>query len=635
MIHIKDLSMYQGATRLLDHTSVQLHDGWKIALIGANGCGKSSFFSLLLNGLTADSGECSIPSVWRVSHMAQEISDSHRSALDYVLDGHTEYRRLEAVIHDETQNPQTLSRALAAFDDIRGYECPSQAERLLSGLGFQPQQFNNPVNSFSGGWRIRLNLARALMVPSDLLLLDEPTNHLDMEACIWLEKWLNAYQGTLLFVSHDKEFINNVADHIVSFEAQTLQLYNGNYDTYEITKAQRLLQQQSAYEKQQQRIQEIQSFVTRFKAKASKARQAQSRVKELERMELIAPAHMDSPFNFHFREADKTSDPLIRIDNLNIGYQDTPILENINLMISPGDRIGLLGVNGAGKSTLIKFLAHEIRKISGDEYRGQNLAVGYFAQHQLEALRADDSPLSHFRRLAPDTHQQELKNYLGGFGFQGDKVDARIANFSGGEKARLSLATVSWYRPNLLLLDEPTNHLDLEMRHALTMALQSFEGAVVLISHDRYLLRNTVDQFWVVANGRVTSFDNELEDYYRNQSGTPKNEVVTETKTENKSAADAQARKRREAEIRRQLSPIKKQIEKTEQQLNQYQQQNSELERQLADSELYSDERKATLIELLEQKKSLDSNIEALEQTWLSLHDELETLQQDLTKDQA
>jgi len=631
MIQLKNLALFRGSLPLITDTSAQLHQGWKIALIGENGCGKSSLFALLRGIHHQDAGDLSMPSGWRIAHMSQEVEALERPAIDYVIDGFEEYRNLEREIEqaESIEDHARLSQLHGRFDAIDGYAIPNRAEQLLSGLGFLPEQFQNSVSQFSGGWRIRLNLARTLLLPSDLLLLDEPTNHLDLETCVWLEKWLNAYEGTLVFVSHDRDFIDNVSDHILSFESKNLVLYRGNYLTYETTKAQRLAQQQAAFEKQQVRITEINQFVTRFKAKATKAKQAQSRLKELERMAKISPAHIDSPFTFRFQENLKVSDPLISLQKASLGYKDQPILQDIECRLSPGDRIGLLGVNGAGKSTLIKSLFGDLTSVSGHIHRGQNLSVGYFAQHQLEALDMEASPLLTMKREAPDEHEQSLKNFLGSFGFQGDQVDAPIKRFSGGEKARLCLAMIAWHKPNLLLLDEPTNHLDLEIRHSLTLALQAYQGALVVVSHDRHLLRNTVDQFWLIHDGQVTEFDGDLDAYRtwtkESATGVEKPQAVVDRKEQ----------KRIQAQNRQKLSPIKKAIQKLEKAVDIGQQELEAIEARLADSKIYETDFKDELQQCLTLQVKLKQSLESDEEQWMELLDELEQLESGLLSEKG
>ena len=520
MIEFNQVSLQRGIKPLLEKADLRIHDGQKLALIGANGAGKSSLFALLLGELGVDQGDLYLPSGWRIAHMAQEVEASQRSAVDYVIDGDKVYREIEHGIETATCDNE-LAEWHGKMDLHGGYNIKVQAEQLLHGLGFKQSDMDSPVSGFSGGWRIRLNLAQALMTPSDLLLLDEPTNHLDLDATLWLEQWLNKYQGTLLFISHDRDFIDGVADHIVHLNQCTLTSYPGNYSAYERIRAERLAQQQVMHEKQQVRIAEIEQFVTRFKAKASKAKQAQSRVKELERMELIAPAHVDSPFKFEFPCHDKVSTPLLNIEEADIGYpakdggKALAILNKQNVSLVPGHRIGLLGANGAGKSTLIKTLVEELPQLSGLRHEGEHLKLGYYAQHQLESLDVKASPILMIQRLSPQATEQEIRNFLGGFDFRGDKALDICEPFSGGEKARLALALVAWQKPNLLIMDEPTNHLDIEMREALTMALQTFAGAIVIVSHDRHLLKATVDEYWLVEDGKVQSFEGDLHDYHK------------------------------------------------------------------------------------------------------------------------
>ncbi|MGB1091447.1 MAG: ABC-F family ATP-binding cassette domain-containing protein, partial [Oceanobacter sp.] len=489
MIEINQIALQRGGKPLLNNASLRIHDGQRIALIGANGSGKSTLFSILQGQLEIDAGNLSIPAKWRIAHMAQEAEATERSALEYAIDGDKNYRRVETGMQN-ARNDTELANWIDQMEACKGYEVPSKAERLLDGLGFSTDDLSKSVKDFSGGWRIRLNLAQALMAPSDLLLLDEPTNHLDLEATVWLENWLNNYPGTLLFISHDRDFIDGVANQIVHLDQCSLTAYPGNYSAYEKIKAERLAQQQTLYEKQQTRVKEIEAFVARFRAKATKAKQAQSRLKELQRMELISPAHVDSPFQFSFPCAEQTSSPLLTLDNANLGYAE-PVLENTRLSIHPGDRVAILGSNGSGKSTLLKSLCLEIPVLEGQRIQGEHLKLGYYAQHQLESLDPASTPADTIQALRPEASTQEIRNFLGSFGFHGDRAFETIGPFSGGEKARLALATIAWLKPNLLILDEPTNHLDIEMREALAFALQTFGGAILLVSHDRHLIKST------------------------------------------------------------------------------------------------------------------------------------------------
>ena len=627
MITLRDIVLQRGTQRLLEGASLTIHPGRRIGIIGANGSGKSSLFALLMGQLQLDAGELNIPAAWRMSHMAQEVATSQRSALDYVVDGDMQLRKVEAGIAQLTDTAQhnRLAALYAELEVLDGYNANNRAEQLLHGLGFTSEQVGKPVSSFSGGWRIRLNLAQALMCPSDLLLLDEPTNHLDLDATLWLEQWLKAYPGTLLLISHDRDFLDSIADEIVCVEQQQLQSYRGNYSAYETQKAQRLAQQQAGYEKQQRRVAEIQQFVNRFRAKATKAKQAQSRLKELERMELIAPAHIDSPFKFVFWEAEKNSTPLINLSEATLGYGDTEILQQVEFSLQPGSRIGLLGPNGAGKSTLVKSLVGDLELLAGHRVCGEHLAVGYFAQHQLEALDLDASAALHIQRLSPAASEQEIRNFLGGFNFHGDKTLEPIAPFSGGEKARLALAIIVWQKPNLLLLDEPTNHLDLEMRHALEMALQGYAGALVVISHDRHLLRNTVDEFYLVANGGVESFGGTLADY----QAWLKTEALPAAGSVAKADDDKQDKKmqrQQAAQQRQQLAPLRNKVKAVEREMEKLQQQLDTIEQRLAGSDIYLQENKADLQNTLQQRGALQAQLEHCETQWLQVQEQLESM---------
>ena len=634
MIRLQQVNLHLGSKTLLDQADLTAHDGHKLAIVGANGAGKSTLFKLLLGQLVPDQGDLYIPQAWRIAHMAQEVEASEQSALDYVLDGHTQFRELDLGIRhaEQSGDDALLTRLHGEFETMQGYNVPQQAKTMLAGLGFKPAQVDNPVSSFSGGWRMRLNLAKALIMPSDLMLLDEPTNHLDLDAAMWLEGFLQQYRGTLLLISHDRDFIDAVADGIVHLHQQKLSLYAGNYEAFERRRAERLAQQQSLYEQQQAQIAHIESFIERFKAKASKAKQAQSRVKALERMERIAPAHIDSQFHFTFPNADKVSDPLVALEQANIGYGDITTLGNVNVSLRPGDRIGLLGPNGAGKSTLIKAIVSELSLLQGQCHSGEYLSVGYFAQHQVDAIDLLVSPQKQLQEMKPDASDQEVWNFLGGFGFHGDQTTENCEKFSGGELARLALARVAWVKPNLLILDEPTNHLDLEMRHALTMALQEYDGAIMVVSHDRHLLANTVEQFWLVSDGAVQEFDGDLDDYRQwlkqrlNDTGSSKPEAADK---EN-SAEARKEKKRREAEIRKQLSPLKKVVDKLEIQVEGLQERLGEIEEQLADTSLYDASRKDELQQLLGEQAELKKQAEDAEEEWMEKLEELETLQSEL-----
>ncbi|NTS75686.1 ABC transporter ATP-binding protein [Catenovulum sp. SM1970] len=639
MITFSEISLQLGTQVLLDQTSATVHGQQKVGLVGRNGCGKSTLLALLKNELQLDKGDLSLPKQWRISHVKQETPALERTALDYVLDGDSIYRQLQQqLVAAESANDGTLIADLHHKLDAHGaYTIEARAGQLLNGLGFSTQQQKASVADFSGGWRMRLNLAQALICPSDLLLLDEPTNHLDLDAVIWLGKFLNSYPGTLLLISHDREFLDEVCDNIIHIEQQKLNLYKGNYSSFEKQRIVKLEQQQALHEKQMREKAHIQSFIDRFKAKASKAKQAQSRVKALAKMEIIGPAHVDSEFHFEFKPADKLPNPLIALDQVAVGYSQTPILDTIKLNLVPGSRIGLLGRNGAGKSTLVKLLAGELTPLTGEQTISSGLNIGYFAQHQLEQLHSEDTPLSALTRLAPNELEQKLRDYLGGFGFSGDQALDKVEKFSGGEKARLVLALLVWQKPNLLLLDEPTNHLDLDMRLALTMALQNFDGAMIIVSHDRHILSSTCDDFYLVDSGQVLPFDGDLKDYENwlvEQARQVKAEQNAQTSSsDNKTENSAQARKeakRKEAEIRKQTQPLRKQIDKLEKSVDKLQAKLDEIENQLADNDLYSDQRKAELNTLLEQQVTVKQQLADDEEAWMMAEEELETLLESL-----
>ncbi len=631
MIVIESISLQRGGRPLLENTSLTIHDGQHIGITGANGTGKTSLFKLLLGELGPDIGNIHLPPRLSIAHMAQETEFRDITATEHVIDGDKQLRRLEQelIVAEREQRHDAVAHIHAALQHIDGYNAHYRAEQLLHGLGFTQQDCNRCIQEFSGGWRIRLNLAQVLMCPGDLLLLDEPTNHLDLDATIWLEQWLQRFQGTLLLISHDRDFLDSVTNCIVHVEHLKLNLYKGNYSAFERQRAERLAQQQALFEQQQQRIREIASFVARFRAKASKARQAQSRLKELDRMQMISSAHIDSPFNFRIPESPKLSDPLLVLNDAAIGYVEKVLLNNVRLNLHPGSRIGLLGANGAGKSTLIKTLLGELPLVSGERVQGEHLRIGYFAQHQLEALDLDASPALHLQRLTPTATEQAIRNYLGGFNFHGDNALAPVRPFSGGEKARLALAIVAWQRPNLLLMDEPTNHLDLDMRHALTMALQEFNGAMIIVSHDRHLLRNCVDEFWLVADGRISTYDGDLEDY---QKLLTRKETTNKTTEDNasKTTTNPKEQRRLAAARRQQLSPIKNRLQKLEQQMEKLRIELASIDGQLGDPQIYQDTNRTTLQKLLQQQVSYRKDLVDTEEQWLELQEQLEVLEQEI-----
>ena len=633
MIVFSSLQIRRGTRVLLDNATATVNPGQKVGLVGKNGCGKSTLLAMLKGEIAADGGSYTFPGNWALAWVNQETPALDIPAIEYVIDGDREFRQFEADL--QLANEQNDGHAIATLhgklDAIDAWTIRSRAASLLHGLGFSNEQLQSPVRAFSGGWRMRLNLAQALVCRSDLLLLDEPTNHLDLDAVIWLERWLKSYTGTLVLISHDRDFLDPIVDKILHIENQTINEYTGNYSSFERQRVTKLAQQQSLYQSQQEKVAHLQSYIDRFRAQATKAKQAQSRIKMLERMELIAPAHVDNPFSFSFRQPESLPNPLLRMEKVSAGYGDNVILRSIKLNLVPGSRIGLLGRNGAGKSTLIKLLAGTLEPLSGEIGLAKGIKLGYFAQHQLEFLRADESPLQHLSRIAPRVLEQQLRDYLGGFGFQGDKVTEMTERFSGGEKARLVLALIVWQRPNLLLLDEPTNHLDLDMRQALTEALIDFEGALVVVSHDRHLLRSTTDDLYLVHDGQVEQFAGDLDDYQQWLSDLQKQQAQQDAAPKQDNGNSAQARKdqkRREAEFRTQTQPLRKQVAKLEQQMEKLGAALATVEEQLADSALYDISRKADLTECLQKQSQTKSALEETEMAWLDAQEQLENLTQ-------
>ncbi|WP_086982047.1 ABC transporter ATP-binding protein [Vibrio aphrogenes] len=633
MITFSNIQLLRGGKPLLDQASATIHPGDKVGLVGKNGCGKSTLFALLKNELSIDAGNFQMPAQWELAWVAQETPALERAALEYVIDGDREYRQLEQDLAaaEQADNGTLVAELHGKLETVGGYTIKSRAAELLNGLGFSQEQMQWNLTQFSGGWRMRLNLAQALLCRSDLLLLDEPTNHLDLDAVLWLEKWLQNYPGTLILISHDRDFLDPIVGRIIHVENQLLNEYTGNYSSFENQRAQKLMQQQAMYAKQQKQMAHMQSYIDRFRYKASKARQAQSRIKALEKMEKVLPAQFDNPFSFEFREPAALPNPIIMMDQVSAGYGDNLILKHIRLNLVPGSRIGLLGRNGAGKSTLIKLLSSELKPQSGDLTYSQGVKIGYFAQHQLETLHPEETPLQHMMQIAPNHTEQQLRDYLGSFGFIGDKALDKVAPFSGGEKARLVLALVVWQKPNLLLLDEPTNHLDLDMRQALTMALQTFEGAMVIVSHDRYLLRATTDDLYLVDDKQVVPFDGDLGDYYKwlteqqKQEKKDTQDPVNSEPSQN-SAAARKEQKRLEAELRKQTAPIRKKLTQLEAKMDKLSLELAAAEQQLGDVSLYQDENKAKLTEVLAQQASSKSQLEDIEMEWMALQEELESL---------
>jgi ATP-binding cassette subfamily F protein 3 len=626
MIILRDISLRRGSKQLLQGAGTTIQPGQRLALIGANGCGKSSLFSLLLGELSADRGEIEGLSGIRLAHMAQEIRDTHLPAGEYVWRGDLELARLRDQLQrlEAAGDFERAAGVHTALEAIDGYSVERRVARLLKGLGFAEDAATRPVSDFSGGWRIRLNLARALMTPSDLLLLDEPTNHLDLDATLWLQQWLQAYQGTLLMISHDRDFIDATCERVLHIERGGLVSYRGNYSEFERQRAERLANQRAAYDKQQRRIAEIDAFVRRFRYKATKAKQAQSRLKELERMQALAPAHLDSPFDFSFPPPERSSDPLLRLDRADLGYGERPVLTGVDLQLRPGSRYGLLGRNGAGKSTLLKSLVGQLSLLGGERQVGQHCHIGYFDQQQLEALDLQASPALHLQRLDPGAREQDVLDFLGGFNFHGDTVRTAVAPLSGGEKARLALAMIVWQKPNLLVLDEPTNHLDLEMRHAMEMALQTYEGALILVSHDRHMLRNSVEELLLVDDGRVDEYREDLAGYERWILSS----IGDEPRQQDRGTDTSRREKRQLAAARRErLRPLKQQLSATEAQMADLDSELAGIESRLADADLYTEARKTELADLLKAQGELRLRATTLEERWLSLQESLEELE--------
>ena len=664
MIRFIQVSLMRGIKPLLEQVDITLNPGDKIGLIGANGAGKSSLFAMLRGELHPDQGEIDFPAKWRMAYVAQETPPLERAALDYAIDGDVTLRKLEEELARLEGEPATTENGIAigeiysALADADAYTVQSRGEQLLLGLGFSLDQMQQPVASFSGGWRMRLNLAQALMCPSDLLLLDEPTNHLDLDAIIWLEDWLKRYPGTLIIISHDRDFLDEVVNVVAHIDERKLKRYSGNYSSFERQRAAQMILAAGALEKQQRKRAHLESFVNRFKAQASKARQAQSRMKALAKMEELAPLRAAAEFSFEFREPLSAPNPLLVMEDVDAGYRiedeatgditTKSIVKDINFSLQIGQRIGLLGVNGAGKSTLIKTIAGELMPLTGDATLGKGLNIGYFAQHQVEMLRHDESPLWHLAKIAPTVREQELRNFLGGFNFPGTMVTSSIRPFSGGEKARLALALIVWQRPNLLLLDEPTNHLDLETREALTEALAQFEGTLVVVSHDRHLLRATTDQFIIVADGKLQPFDGDLDDYkdwlFQTKLGKGTS-VLPAAGKDNKTdfpvaspvapaaaapSVNSKDQKRQAAEDRQRLAtlrkPLEQKVKRLDEQIAKRNGQKAEVDAKLGESSIYDAANKAKLKQLLADQAFFTKDLAQLEGEWLELQEQLEAL---------
>ena len=615
MLSFNNLSLRRGSNLLFEDVSFTVHKNNKVGLVGANGTGKTSLFKMILGEFESDQGQCKYPPDLKVACMAQEIPGTDEKALDYVISGDEKLVEIQKAISDAESNEEydSLGELHSQLEDLDGFTAKSRAEKLLVGLGFSEEEFSKTLKDFSGGWRVRLNLAKTLMQPSDLLLLDEPTNHLDLDAIIWLSNWIKSFKGAMLLISHDREFLDECVNFIAHIHNETIELYKGNYSQFEILKASKLAELESNYSKQQREIAHMQDFVRRFKAKATKARQAQSRIKALERMKLIAPAHIDSPFQFRIPETDKISNPLITLENADLGYTQS-VVKDVKIAFRPGDRIGLLGVNGAGKSTFVKSLKGDLPLLNGQKIEGKNLKVGYFSQHQVDDLNLEKSPIDHLVKVDEKASESEIRSFLGGFNFRGDKAKNSIQNFSGGEKARLALSIIAFQKPNLLLMDEPTNHLDMDMRQALTIALQDFGGAILLISHDRHLLANTVDEFLIINEGNLSSFNGDLEDYRQSVlKGTPVKKSL-----EKDLDMDLPVLNKHEVkEIKNKISSHEKTLKRLHRKL-------SETEAMLNSPESYESNDGPDLHALLRDQVNLTNEIELIEQEWLDLNQTLE-----------
>ena len=628
MLALTNITLRRGRKVLFENAGFQLHAGQRMGVIGANGSGKSSLFAMLLGELEPDDGDVALDPRDEIAHVAQESPHGTSSAVDYVMDGDRELREVQAAVAErENEENADLHVLYERMEAIDGFTAESRASRLLHGLGFAADEFSKAVNVFSGGWRMRLNLARALMCRSDILLLDEPTNHLDLPAILWLERWLRRYEGILLIVSHDRDFLDQVCTRIAHIEHQAISLFTGNYSQFEALRAEQLAQQQAMYARQQKEIKHIQSYVDRFRYKASKARQAQSRLKMLERMEKIAPAHVDSPFRFHFPEPKKQPQHLLGIFDAAVGYGDDVILDNIELHLSAGDRIGLLGVNGAGKSTLVKGLSTGSTLLKGERVLSKDTKIGYFAQHQLELLQPDRSPIDQLRDVAPDDREQDHRNYLGRFGFGGERIFEPVAPFSGGEKARLVLALMIRQGPNLLLLDEPTNHLDLEMRQALSVALIEYTGALVVISHDRHLLRSVCDELLIVHDGVVDRFNRSLDDYqtWLREQEDKADQAAAKWQDAPAKSVNKKQQRQQQAQDRQRLKPLRDAVRQVEKALAEQRTRLTKLDERLADESIYTDQdRKDELTQLVKDQAEAKAAIESLEWEWLEASEKLE-----------
>ena len=624
MLSFNNLELVLGGKTLFDDVSLTIHHQQKVGLVGANGTGKTSLFKIIKKEIEVDQSSVSFPTDLRISYLAQEVKGTDEIALDYVLSGDANLIDIQKKIEEaeKEESYDLLGELYAIYSSLDGYSAKSKAEQLMLGLGFTSEDFHKPLKDFSGGWRVRLNLAKTLMQPSDLMLLDEPTNHLDLDAILWLSNWIKSFKGALILISHDRDFLDDCVSYVAHLYRQTIELYSGNYSQFEVLRAAKMAEIQSNYIKQQKEVAHMQSFINRFKAKATKARQAQSRVKALEKMELIAPAHIDSPFNFKISETDKISNPLVSLSQAELGYSE-PVLSEVGFTICPGDRIGLLGANGAGKSTLIKSIVGTLPILNGDRETGTNFRVGYFSQHQVDDLDLSISAFMHIQRLDETKTEKQIRTYLGGFAFKGDKVKDPIRLFSGGEKARLAFAIISYQKPNILLMDEPTNHLDMEMRHALTVAIQTFKGAILLISHDRHLLNSSVDTFYLIDKGSLNIFDGDLDDY--------KNYILDIKSIENKDVKKKKIKNNTlQADNTQKIKSINSDISKLDKRLFRLNNKLKEANEKLANPELYTNDADNNLQDLIRNQLELSNEIESAEKEWMDKAAELESLNTEL-----
>ncbi|GKT11632.1 MAG: ATP-binding cassette, subfamily F, member 3 [Thiomicrorhabdus sp.] len=630
MLSLQNLSVRAGTKPLFDGVSLNVHPGQKIGLIGQNGAGKTTLFKAILGEANIDAGNLAIPSNWLIGSVEQEVRELNTNALEYVCFGDTKYAEAQKLISraEQSNHQDDLVHAYDMLDKIEGFAVPNRASQLLYGLGFEALDFEKPMSEFSGGWQVRLKLGRALMQRSDLLLLDEPTNHLDIEAVAWLIQWLKSYQGAVMIISHDRDFLDQVVQGIAHIHNQKIAFYSGNFASFERQRNEQLMQQQSLHDKQKQQMQHLKSFIERFKAKASKAKQAQSRVKALERMEEVAAVQATNPFTFQFSPPQHQPDPMLAMKSVDFSYGETTILKAVDLVLRGGDRIGLVGVNGSGKSTLIKLLVGDLKPDSGLVQTSKGVKFGYFAQHQLESLIYEKSPLQHILMLPDAPTDQEARNFLGSFGFSNEQCLDSIVHFSGGEKARLALAIIVYQKPNLIILDEPTNHLDMDTRDALDMALQDFDGALIIVTHDKHMLASIADQYWWVHKGEVSHFMGDLDEYLQARLKKLKQKDAEDKLSRGGQAPSKKDQRKANAHQRKQidaqLKPITQKIKKLEKELDKLQAQQAEYHAMMEDNTLYEAANKAKLADCIKGQGICDQALESCEMEWLERQEQYE-----------